>query len=341
MIATVCVAQDENPISHELEGIQKKIDKADQDLEKRKKELSNDPSLDPLKGDFQSKKTAADIFYQGNNDKHPVGTQEFTDAQGQQKSLDAAANAALEALRAARLALLQNDTVMKALHAEKADQCGKFNLIIAKTKITAMLLNIGDCVKEITAIKAKDPNATIPGDVILRVKGCLDRIYDGMMQHPYDPNIDDLFRLVGAPPRGTHFFGRAQTPGGPVTTLQGPPVLDMDRLDAKRAFVRQYEAGHKNDMSHYLEDLKKWEAGYDGAHPSSGTVQPSTSTIPISIPPAKKPAYIEVPLQLPPAAPPSPTDVLSNYLRNAIQYMKHFTQPVPEKPQPQAGGVKG
>ena len=56
MIATVCVAQDENPISHELEGIQKKIDKADQDLEKRKKELSNDPSLDPLKGDFQSKR---------------------------------------------------------------------------------------------------------------------------------------------------------------------------------------------------------------------------------------------------------------------------------------------
>jgi multidrug efflux pump subunit AcrA (membrane-fusion protein) len=319
LLTAACAAQDENVVVHHLEGLQKQIDQADKDLEDRKKELHNDPSLQPLEQNLKQAKTAADAFYASSNNKYQNGTAELAQAQTQQQSLDAAAKNAREALIAARNNLLMNDPGLKDLAGKKADLVGQRNQILAEARIKGMLMGLG-CASSLT-----------PQTPIAAAKTCLDELYDGK-----DPRLSDALPTDGngQVSRGTPLFNTIKTSSGPATIGIDLPVNDPAWSDIKRAIWQKGLAEHQTPEQIY-QTIETQRKAYEQQAPSKppalilNTPRPSTTN------------YIEVPPPAAPATPPSVKEVFDRKMQDMINRLQKMVEPIREMMTPDVAAVRG
>lgn len=316
LLTISCLAQEDAPISHKLEGIQQQIDQADQGLDNRKKELANDPSLQAAREDFLAKKAASDGFYQTTNKKLPNGSSELAQAQGQQHALDDAANAARERLKSLREELYAKDRVLDSLNRVKRDLESLRRQIMTEATIMGKLLGLP---------------CSLSGGV-MAVRACLDQIFDGMRGRPTDPVLDDPDRLNGPIIRGTPFFHTIQGSGGPAVIMLDAPVIDPALGDAKKQWWAQYLSTHKGfDQANAFQEEAAWEKSYFSQQNSTGTAngQPAAQQKPLVLKNTLTPKtthYVEPPS--PPPAAPSTIEILNKKAHEILQRIQQMEEPI-------------
>ncbi len=249
------MAQDEVLLlGREIQGIKEQIAKKDDEIKKTKDILLNKPSIIALKESFTSAKKAADDFYAiANGRKLKDPSPELSSAQLQLKILDQTASEALKKMNDERSDILKNDPTFTQLQIEKYNLQMQHHLIIAREKMKAKELGI-DC-----NLQENDP---------VLLKGCLDKIFDGMKLHPLNPLIDDLLDFKSKPP-GTNdkYFKSVQTSSGPVTYLNSSfSDEDAGITEAKKAFWVDYFKTNPNGGNvdnNASQKMKEWLNNYN------------------------------------------------------------------------------